>query len=146
MSNTSLEEWERTRSKGKQYFIWTNGLLLWSVITGAVLYGLLEEMEVFPSVHCLVYALIGTLGVAGVGYIYGCKVWKANETAYEQLSTTAGGNGMPLKNIHRENPVRASKNGSSRESAKSQPKTLNDYIKAYEQLTFSQIKHNGSGR
>jgi len=146
MSNTSLEQWKRIRSKGKQHFIWTHGLLLWTLITGSVVYGLLAEMQVFRVEQITFYAILGAVGVALIGYWYGCRIWNENEEAYTQITANSSGD---LKMVPKKLEYTSSKkngNGQSMEQRKTSPKTLNDYIKEYEQLTFAQVTRNDSRR
>lgn len=146
MSNTSLEQWKRIRSRGKQHFIWTHGLLLWTLITGSVVYGLLAEMQVFSVEQIMFYALLGAVGVAFTGYWYGCRIWKENEQAYKQITANSSGDLEMVSKKLEYATSKKSDNGQSPERIKSSPKTLNDYIKEYEQLTFAQITRNDSRR
>jgi len=144
MSNTSLEQWNRIRNRGKQHFIWTHGLLLWTMITGLLVYGLLAEMQVFSVVQILFYALLGAAGVAITGYWYGCRIWNENELAYKQITANSSGElVMASKNLEYKTSKK-SENGHAHDPMKTSPKTLNDYIKEYEQLTYAQVMRNDS--
>ena len=147
MNDTSLDQWRRTRAQGKQRFIWLNGLLLWSVLTGAILYTLLAEMQVLTIGQCLLYSGIGMAGVICVGYWYGNKVWNQNERHYEKLVRRET-NQSDHRKAHRMSTNRKPSDVNKQPQTETrvqnhrmqaQKKSLNEYIKEYEQQTAAQL-------
>lgn len=149
MNDTSLEQWKQTRSLGKQRFIWLNGLLLWSVLTGAILYVLLMEMQFLSTLNCLLLTGIGVLGVVLVGYWYGNRIWKQNENLYQRLVYTENESNK-INTTVKISTVVDEANGTSKISqpkfhenrVRMENRSLNEYIREYERETAAQLYRN----
>lgn len=80
------QQWQETRSQGKQHFIWTHGVLQWGgfmfFFSMAVFqhrhYGQVLSTAGNPPFRLILGLLVWTL----VGYLYGQSRWRQNEQKY----------------------------------------------------------------
>lgn len=77
----NTEKWEKIRSKGKNRFVWVNGVLIWGLTT-AILWSIMMEI-VQPSNDIWIRPLIALIIFPIGGIAFGHFTWHASEKKYK---------------------------------------------------------------
>lgn len=77
MESKLNQKWQIIRKKGKNKFIWINGVIRWGGGT-AVIWTLLMEL-MSPSDNKLLRLIVALIFFSCGGYFWGVSVWKINE-------------------------------------------------------------------
>lgn len=84
----NLDKWEKTRKKGKNRFIWINGVLGWGVTTAILWSSMMEVFE--PSEEIWVRPLIALVVFSIGGIAFGHLIWNQAEKKYAQRKSEQG--------------------------------------------------------
>ena len=87
MKNNKWTRWERTRSKGRERFLWVNGVIGFGVTT-AVAWSICMSAFFFGWEMLWLTLPIALLGYSIGGYFWGKIMWAKMETAYKNDATT----------------------------------------------------------
>jgi hypothetical protein len=82
MSPEELEQWARTRAKGRARFIWMNGVLGWGLTLAVIIPLVLSLIQGWqPVVRALPFGfIVFPIG----GYVWGVRMWQLSERRYAE--------------------------------------------------------------
>lgn len=90
MNQAQFERWQRVRAKGKDNFVWMNGVLGWGLATG-LLYGVVMHLVKYEgklgslwTMNFVTFLSSSLLIFAMGGYFWGRVVWNQTEKTFKK--------------------------------------------------------------
>lgn len=76
-------QWETTRARGRDRYIWTVGVMGWGMTTGILWAVAMSAMSGWD--HLPVLFPLALIGFAGGGYVFGAITWRMNECRHTRI-------------------------------------------------------------